>query len=381
MQVDPFELEILALGKAEVYLSGSQECRTFWELVRLLDQASIRVVGDLPESDADGERVRRIMAGCAGVVGVLAYWPKPGTPATRPLEELCLAAALDLPLALFVEKGIHVDVDERHDRVRLQVGGDDPLLVEPGRLHGPTAFLDAADALDAGALETAIRFQRNLVRDRTRIRPYAFLVGRLERDFAQAREAVRAAVEREAGLPCLWSDDGRHLTNVGSVRERTRLLIKHASFVIADLTLGFENPEGENPSRAHEIGMAIAYDRPLMLCSQEPRRYPYFSIGDMQMTFWATEAELASCVGEWIRTHRERLGRQVFNHRLAEGYPGYEAQIGRPVFVFDPARRYVGPATEPPSRVGVPRVALWVCVSAILAVLALLILTMATGSR
>ena len=77
-----------------------------------------------------------------------------------------------------------------------------------------------------------------------------------------------------------------------SVRERTRLLIKHATLVIADLTLGTESPERENPSRAHEIGMTIAYGRKLMLCSQEPRRDPYFSIGDMQMTFWSTEADL-----------------------------------------------------------------------------------------
>src|SRR5207253_1002863 len=110
---------------------------------------------------------------------------------------------------------------------------------------------------------------------------------------------------------------GRHLSNVEGVRERTRLLVKHATLVIADLTLGVESPERENPSRAHEIGMAVAYERPLMLCSQEPRRYPYFSIGDMQMTFWLTEDELAAGVREWIALNRHAVARRVLNHQLS----------------------------------------------------------------
>jgi hypothetical protein len=174
-------------------------------------------------------------------------------------------------------------------------------------------------------------------------RPYAFFVGRLERDFRHAREAIRTAIEAEAGIPCLWADDGRHRTSVESVRERTRLLIKHAAMVVADLTLGVESPERENPSRAHEIGMAIAYERPLMLCSQEPRRYPYFSIGDMQMTFWATEDELERDVRTWIRFHGRSIVRRVFNYRLPA--PMY----AKPVFQYDPALRYVGPKTPLPS--------------------------------
>lgn len=112
--------------------------------------------------------------------------------------------------------------------------------------------------------------------------------------------------------------------------------------MIGDLTLGVESPERENPSRAHEIGMAIAYERPLMLCSQEPRRYPYFSIGDMQMTFWSTEDELEAEVRTWIRANRESVARRVFNYALAE------PTLARPVFVYDPRQRYVGPRTRVP---------------------------------
>ena len=380
MPPDPFELEIPAAGSADVYLAHCEESRISWELVRLLDQAAIRVIGDLPEPDEDGARARRIMSGCAGVVGILAHRPESGTTPTRPLAALRHGAALGLPLALFVEKGVPIDVDEGQDGIRLWVGDDDPLVVRPDQLHGPIVYLEADDELKPGDLGITTRFERDVERVRT-LRSYAFLIGRLVQDFAHAREAIRAAVERESGLPCLWSDDGRHLTNVTSVRERTRSLIEHASFVVADLTLGFENPSAENPSRAHEIGMAIAYERPIMLCSQEPRRYPYFSVGDMQMTFWATEAELERSVSEWIRTRREHLGRQVFNHRLATVHPGYEPRVGRPAFAFDPARRYVGPATPVPSPVRPFPAALLIVLWVILAVLALLIVAIVSGSR
>lgn len=174
------------------------------------------------------------------------------------------------------------------------------------------------------------------------VRPYAFFIGRLERDFRHARDAIRTAVESEAGIPCLWIDDGRHRTNVDSIRDCTRTLIQHATFVIADLTLGVESPDRENPSRGHEIGLAIAYERPLMLSSQEPRRDPYYSIGDMQMTFWAAEDELEASVKNWIGMHRDAVARRVFNYELPA------PKIARPAFTYDPKLRYIGPKTRVP---------------------------------
>ena len=351
MSADPFELAIHTTEKAAVYLSCAEGSQLSWQLVRLLDQASIRVVGDLPELGPDDSRIERIMAGCAGIVSVLAHRPGSSTLETRLLEELRQCVALDLPVALFVEKNVRLDLAEGQGGFRFQIGSSEPLFIKADLLHGPTVYLD--DAIDRSVFMTATDFQGSVLRKRGRIQPYAFFVGRLERDFAQAREAIRAAVESEAGIPCLWSDDGRHMTNVASIRDRTRLLIKHASFVVADLTLGFENPRQENPSRAHEIGMAIAYDRHTMLCSQEPRRYPYFSVGDMQMAFWATEAELADCVRDWIRAQSSVLARQVFNYRLPIMYLDVSPRSKRQRFILirpcDMLGQRRGPANLPDS--------------------------------
>jgi len=82
-----------------------------------------------------------------------------------------------------------------------------------------------------------------------------------------------------------------------------------------------------------------------MLSSQEPRRYPYFSIGDMQMAFWETEAQLYESVRNWIRARRGALARLVFNYHLPERFPGYRPLIGAPTFVYEPSQRYLGPST------------------------------------
>jgi len=279
MEDSRFELEILAPGRVDVFLAAGDEAVP-WSVVERLDRAGIRVVGPLPDDVNDSERVRFIMRGCSGAVVVL---PSPQAEA--------IAFDLGIP--------------------HLTVAPDTPINLEP--------------------------FQKAVLRGRDRIGPYAFLIGRLERDFRQARDAIRAAVEAAAGIPCLWIDDGRHRTNIESIRERTRLLIKHATFVIADLSLGVENPEHENPSRAHEIGMAIAYARPLMLCSQEPRRYPYYSIGDMQMAFWLSEDELEATVAEWVRAKKGVVARRVFNYQLPA------PAISPFAFTFDPQQRFVGP--------------------------------------
>ncbi len=277
-----FQLEIREPGRADVFLAAPTRAGRDvpWAVVERLDRAGIRVLGDpLPERP-DAERLGQILRGCAGVVC-------DGPAAAARASEACPRPRLDLD----------------------------------------------ADGADVEAFSAAV------LEDAERLRAYAFFVGRLERDFRHAREAIRAAVETEAGIPCLWADDGRHTSNVDGVRERTRLLIKHATFVIADLTLGIESPDRENPSRAHEIGMAVAYERPLLVCSQEPRRYPYFSIGDMQMSFWLTEDELEAATRDWIALNRSAVARRVFNYRLPA------SAVARPVFTYDAAQSYVGPKT------------------------------------
>jgi hypothetical protein len=243
----------------------------------------------------------------------------------------------------------------------MRFGISEPIRIAVERVYGPVTFDSETGPL---AFNCTQAFTAEILKPNDRIRSYGFFVGRLERDFAQARDAIRVAVETEAGIPFLWADDGRHRTNVESVRERTRLLLRYASFVIADLTLGVESPEHENPSRAHEIGMSIAYDKKLLLLSQEPRRSPYYSVSDLQVVFWSTEAELECKVKEWIRNHGDCVGRVVWNHWLRE--VGYQPRITAPQFRFDANRRYIGPKTSKSNGRGFLYIALVLSVATLL---------------
>ena len=297
-----FTLEIGGAARADVFLACADQDPSIWPVVKRFDEAGVCVVGEGPLADAVPERAAAIARACAGVAVVMPAAGAAPDVMARIRGHIDLAAQSGQPLAI------------------LETGA------------GAAPITAAIEAVAAAAVNASV------------VRPYAFFIGRLERDFTHARAAIRAAVEREAGIACLWSDSD-HQTNVASVRESTRLLIRHAAFVVADLTLGVENPNGENPSRAHEIGMSIAYERPLMLSSQEPRRYPYFSIGDMQMAFWDTEAQLHAAVAHWIRARRGALARVVLNHQLPDRFPGYRPAIAAPDFVYDPLLRYVGPWT------------------------------------
>jgi len=215
--------------------------------------------------------------------------------------------------------------------------------------HGGSPFSSAAQAcgmpgLQFGSIESPpqsalAEFAEKVLAWPCSRRAFAFFVGRLERDFDHAREALRATVEREAGIDLLWSGDNLHSTSVAGVRESTQLLLRYARFVVADLSLGIENPQAENPSRAHEIGMSLAYERPVLLCSQEPRRYPYFSVADMQMNFWSDERDLAKIVQRWLGP-RLHLRRCILNHRLPD------PRIAARVFQYDPGNRFIGPHLE-----------------------------------
>lgn len=273
MNDDAFELALTEGPRADVAWAGPGALPAPWATA--LHEAGMRVVAPAEGADLARWSPAQAAAWFAGCSALLHAGTVPG-----PLRQ----AAAGLP--------------ER------AVDGDGS--------HGLAPFVDAA------------------LGSPCRRRAYAFFVGRLERDFDHAREALRVAVARHAGVDLLWSDDERHSSSVGGIRERTRLLLRHARFVLADLSLGVENPLAENPSRAHEIGMAVAYERPLLLTSQEPRRYPYFSVADMQMSFWGDERELDAIVERWLRPRREALVRRVLNGAA-------------PRFEFDPGRRFVGP--------------------------------------
>ena len=93
--------------------------------------------------------------------------------------------------------------------------------------------------------------------------------------------------------------------------------------------------------------MAVAYDRTVILSSQDPRRDPYFSASDMQIIFWKNEEELNKELVKWIDNNRGTFARRVYNWELSAINPLYEPKIKKVEFRFEQSRRYVAPNLYP----------------------------------
>ena len=98
-----------------------------------------------------------------GIVSVLGHGPGSSTLETRLLEDLRQCVALDLPVALFVEKNVRLDLAKGQDGVRFQIGSSEPLFIEADLLHGPTVYLE--DAIDRSVFMTATDFQDSVLQE------------------------------------------------------------------------------------------------------------------------------------------------------------------------------------------------------------------------
>lgn len=339
---DAFQLEFTTPEKARVCVFSDAEASTPWSLIAYFDEAKIRVEAKYAGPVSNKEAIAHQLSGCNGVAFLLPHRiSTPSTTCPDLLKTLRIAASVGLPILLLHESGVKSVGSGSMSDPGIQFGTEEPFSFEGSVVWGPGEYNSSAEELDGRLVATLEQYCGALYQHRDQNRPYAFFVGRLERDFTHAREAIRMAVAHQTGMPCLWADDGCHRTNIESIRESTRLLIKNAAFVIADLTLGVESPKRANPSRAHEIGLALAYGKKLLLCSKEPRRYPYFSIGDLQIFFWSDEKDLYTKVEAWIKINQLARTGHVLNYALEKADKG----IGIPEYIFnyDPQSRYVGP--------------------------------------
>lgn len=349
------ELNITTSYKADVYLSCSWRPEAgqdvSWLLVRELDQSEIRVLGDVTDQpEQDDDRIRRIMRACSGFLVVLPYRNQPSTTSPYIIREMRVASNLGIPIAIFRESRVNLDIQPTVDgfEIRFPSNPDEPpVLIKHKRVFGPYVYEPSEKNLIGQVGGRLDDFTDAVLQQLPQEQPYAFLTTRLQSDFAQARRAAKAAIEDAAAIPCLWSGDQRHKTNVTGIREETRILIKHATFVVADLTFGIDSPNADSPSRAHEVGMAVAYRKPLLLSAQEPRRDPYFSVSDFQMVFWRDEEDLKNLVKAWIQINRVSLGRRVYNRELSSRDKNYSSKISEATFEFDRKKRYIAPNAYP----------------------------------
>lgn len=291
-----------------------------YKVIRKMDEENYLAIGDVKGFAAmDADRLRRIMRQADAFMSILPYRPdKACRTSGFMLDELELAIEVGLPI------GILYDARIAPNAVYEPGQSSAVLMLPDGRqVSIPRERLAMLSPFDFGVRESEelrlaelSSFLERAVSSQSALRPYAFLISRLQPDFRLPREACLAAAERGSGIPCYWIDSMGYQSNIDDTIERARLLIKHSAFVVAEMSLTEENPEFDNPSRAHEIGLAAAYGKTLFLVAHGPRRPPYHGLVSRQLLWWDSEEDLFAKLRDAVHTERGTIGRHVYNWEL-----------------------------------------------------------------
>ena len=369
-------LRIEPKPEATVYLSVSwqpDQGKDFgYRLVRRLDETGCLVVGDAKDfKEMESPRLQRIMSKADGFLSVLPYRPdKASKTSGFMIDELRLAIGLGLPLAVIYDARIAVQAttDSTTKLSRLIFPDASAIDIESKNLIFCKGFdFGVPTSENLTLVELDAFFSQ--IKSRPKVGPYSFLITRLQPDFALPRAACTAAAENASGTPCIWIDSKNYSTNIDDTTERVRLLIKHAEFVVAEISLTEDNPDFDNPSRAHEIGIAMAYGKKLFLVSHEPRRHPYHGVVPRQLVWWNNEAELYEDLKTAIYAERGEIGRYVYNEEIQKVDSGHTSKFSAKKFDINQSPAWVPPASMDTAQSWIYAVSLGVivfCLSAIL---------------
>ncbi len=334
-----FVLRFETAPKGTVYLSVSWQPdsgKDFgYKVIRKLDEERYLAVGDVKGfADMNTARLRRIMGQADAFLSLLPFRPdKPLKTSGFMLDEIQLAVELGIPIGILYDARISPVITDEPGRDSVVVATSDRQITIPReRLALLTPFDFGVRRSEELQLVELAEFLRKVTTRQSVVGPYAFLISRLQPDFRLPREACLAAAERGSGVPCYWIDSEDYRSNVDDTIDRARLLIKHATFVVAEISLTDENPDFDNPSRAHEIGLATAYGKVVFPVSHAPRRHPYHGLVDQQLVWWDDEEDLFEKLVAAVHAKRGLIGRHVYNWELERVDKGQMPQFRSPRF-------------------------------------------------
>jgi len=343
-------LKIDKIEVADIYLGCSWRPElgqdAAWTIVKELDSHKVRAIGDVTGFRSDNTRVERIMKDCNGFIAIFPFRKdSPNLTSKYIVRELNLANNLNIPIGIYFEHGVNIEHQVESNNILVKFQSGEELKIEKENFNFCKEIVPNEVNLENKILIELRPFIENVktAEEEIEIKPYVFLTTRLKEDFLQIRNAIKVAVENEIGLPCIWSDDNRHHSNIQGIRERTRLLIRHCYYFIAEISCTTENSDYISPSRAHEIGMAVSNRKPIVLFEQEPRKRPYFSAGDLDTFSWSDEKDLLEKVTKWLNNQRESFGRRIYNFELNDKVPNYSPTIKKLKFNYNPSSRFISP--------------------------------------
>ena len=340
------------LAANTIYLSVSWQAddgkKFGYKVIKTLDENKILAIGDVKGlTKMDNARIRRIMSQAEYFFSVLPYRSSSSSKTSDfMIEELVLAVELNLPIVISYDSRIALKITKIEDKNNIELPGGRIITVEANQLLYCNGY-DFGDEISEDS--QLIEFRKLIFQlsfNKTNSQPYSFLITRLQDDFELPRHAYKISAELASGITCIYVDSEEYKKNSGDTVEKVRDLIKGAQFVIADVSLTDEGVEVDNPSRAHEIGLAVADEKRLFICSHSPRRNLYHAIATYDLTWWDNEQQLFTNLQKTIYKDREAIGRHIYNYELAAADNKLLPNIAKPIFDINSNAAWTPPASK-----------------------------------
>jgi hypothetical protein len=287
-------------SRKDVYVSRSwrpDEVGAADAVCAALAADGFRPIGDSPDQgtfDAS-DRVPRLLRTCGAMVACLPRREEPqhGFTSKYVLEEVRLAQSAGLPTLLVADEGVEVDADL--------------LAASLGRRR---FRLGQAGARGIGADADGWAAALSLLEDEFRPpKPHAYsFFATSFRGHASEVRRLRV-VAQTSGIPCLLGQD------LEGTRAQVEIIdrIRHAQFVIADLSEDVQGESNRPPARQNtllEVGIARGAGTPLhVVCRKDAAERPHtlFMLRDVEIQWFPDDAGRIATVFRLARRQRRRV--------------------------------------------------------------------------
>lgn len=293
--------------------SRGPEAEAAGEVIEALRSRRIRVVRDasINTDDSLAVRVRRILQGCHGFVGLIS--DRRGQTSLYILLELLIAIDEGLPVLLIVDETLPDDVLGREfgrfvqDLVRSknperdaeQVREIAEELAESVPVRGLAAISRNALRIDWRADRTRLGECLDDFNDDLRLMPrdpaQTFFGHAYGGESTQRYAYARRALEAVSGIPCKSGDDFR--ADRPGVKQQPRIIdaIKSSTFAVFDIA----NDRGDMAiNTCIEAGVALGVGIPLYLVARgverQTRPDPEFMLAHYHINYYADDTELVA---------------------------------------------------------------------------------------
>lgn len=333
-------------------------------IAKMLAKHDLLIVGDHPcyksEPHERGldypQRIDEIYKDCSGLVVILPKRDSKQTTSPYMFPELLLATKYNLPILLFCEEGVKVNLSKINDVNSLTFAShkitdgklnlkklenkrfEDELVEKTYKIdlenvsyiNAPISLpcnLERLESRKAEIAEQIDRFCNSLIQDKKT--KYAFNIIPFSMD--KEHNEISRTVFYETGLPCYIATD--YWSSGLPARDKWDEYLENAGIIIADIT-------GMRNTCIFEVGVSFGKKKEIFIVTKKLKPSIPFGLDSVTIRKYKNNNELRNVVKEICKPYRRR----IINFELLENEDEYIDNFGIPSWYF--RRRKLNIATK-----------------------------------